>query len=53
MDQLFSPFGYQDAIRYRGRRVRVREIDAIHLNVAGTAIAAQVVADAIRRRSPP
>ena len=53
MDLLFSPSGYQDAIRYRGRRVRVREIDAIHLNVAGTAIAAQVVADAIRKRSPP
>jgi hypothetical protein len=51
MDLLFSPAGYQDAIRYRGRRVRVREIDAIHLNVAGTAIAAQVVADAIRERS--
>ena len=47
MDLLFSPNGYQDAIRYRGRRVRVREVDAIHLNVSGTAIAAQVVADAI------
>jgi hypothetical protein len=49
MDLLFSPNGYQDAIRYRGRRVRVREVDAIHLNVPGTAIAAQVVADAIGR----
>jgi hypothetical protein len=49
MDLLFSPDGYQDTIRYRGRRVRVREVDAIHLNVPGTAIAAQVVADAIGR----
>jgi hypothetical protein len=49
MDLLFSPNGYQDAIRYRGRRVRVREVDAIHLNVPGSAIAAQVVADAIGR----
>jgi hypothetical protein len=50
MDLLFSPNGFQDAIRYRGRVVRVRDIDAIHLNVQGTAIAASVVAQAMRKR---
>ena len=31
-------------IRYRGRYVRVRTADGIHLNVSGTAIAAKVIA---------
>ena len=31
-----------------GRDVRVREPDGVHLNVAGTAIAAKAVAQAIR-----
>ena len=48
MDLLFSPSGYTDVIRYRGRDVRVRTADGIHLNVSGTAIAAKVVADLLR-----
>lgn len=48
IDQMFSPSGaYQDDITYQGRQVRVRESDGIHLNVAGTAIAAKAVAQAI------
>lgn len=50
LDLLFTPGGYRDVMPYRGRRVRVRERDGIHLNVAGTAIAAKVVAAALRRR---
>ena len=49
LDRTFTPDGYSDAIRYRGRRVRVREIDGVHLNVAGTAIAARIVARLVRR----
>jgi hypothetical protein len=48
IDLMFSPDGYRDVIRYRGRDVRVRESDGVHLNVAGTAIAAKAVAEAIR-----
>jgi hypothetical protein len=48
IDLMFSPNGYRDVIRYRGRDVRVRESDGVHLNVAGTAIAAKAVAEAIR-----
>lgn len=49
MDLLFSPSGYQDSIRYRGRLVRAREVDGIHLSVPGTAIAAKVIAEAMRK----
>jgi hypothetical protein len=48
MDLLFTPQGYRETMRYRGRDVRVREGDGIHLNVAGTAIAARAVAQALR-----
>ena len=48
IDRLFSPNGYQDVIAYRGRQVRVRESDGVHLNVTGTALAAKVVVQAIR-----
>ena len=48
IDLMFSPGGYREVIRYRGRDVRVRESDGVHLNVAGTAIAAKAVAEAIR-----
>jgi hypothetical protein len=48
MDLLFSPDGFAEVIRYRGRDVRVRTADGIHLNVSGTAIAAKVVADLLR-----
>jgi lysophospholipase L1-like esterase len=50
MDLLFTPDGYREVMRYRGRDVRVREADGIHLNVAGTAITARAVAQAIRGR---
>lgn len=49
MDQLFSPGGWQAVIRYGGHDVRVREDDGIHLNAAGTSIAARVVARALAR----
>jgi len=49
LDLLFTPNGYRDVIRYHGRNVRVREIDGVHLNVAGAAIAAKVIAALIRR----
>ena len=48
MDQVFSPDGYRDVIRYRGREVDVRDPDGVHLNVAGTAIAAKIVAEVLR-----
>lgn len=48
MDQLFSPHGYQEYLRYRGRDVDVREPDGVHLNASGTAIEAREVARAVR-----
>ena len=51
MDSLFTPNGFADVIRYRGRYIRVRTADGIHLNVSGTAIAAGVIAAAIKRIS--
>ena len=49
VDQLFSPDGgYADVIRYRGRDVRVRDSDGVHLNISGTAIMAQLLAPEIR-----
>lgn len=41
LDQLFTPTGYTASIRYRGRRVLVRAVDGVHLNVQGAAIAAK------------
>ncbi len=48
LDLLFSPNGYRETIRYRGRTVRVREPDGIHLNIAGAEIAAREVVKALR-----
>jgi hypothetical protein len=48
MDRLFSPTGFTETIRWRGRDVDVRTADGIHLNVSGTAIAAQVIAAVLR-----
>ncbi|HWC27402.1 MAG TPA: hypothetical protein VG474_12520 [Solirubrobacteraceae bacterium] len=49
IDRIFSPGGaYREVIRYRGRDVRVRDADGVHLNVSGTAIVAQLLAPAIR-----
>ena len=46
---MFTPNGFAEVIRYRGRYIRVRTADGIHLNVSGTAIAAKVIAAAIRK----
>jgi hypothetical protein len=48
MDLLFSPHGFQEVIRYRGRNIPVRTPDGIHLNVPGTAIAAKAISDVLR-----
>ncbi|MEA2690564.1 MAG: hypothetical protein QOD51_3171, partial [Candidatus Eremiobacteraeota bacterium] len=50
LDQFFTPDGFREVMPYRGRDVRVRAADGIHLNVAGTAIAAKIVAAALRKR---
>lgn len=50
MDSLFTPDGFAEVIRYRGRYVRVRTADGIHLNVSGTAIAAKVIAAALKKQ---
>ncbi len=47
-DLLFSPAGYRASMRHHGVHVRVREPDGVHLNAAGTAIAAKAIARALR-----
>ena len=56
MNQLFvayleapTPDGFRAVMPYRGRSVRVREADGIHLNIPGTAIAAKLVAAELRK----
>ena len=50
LNEFFAPRGrYRDVMRYRGRNVRVRQSDGIHLSSAGAAIAARLVARRIRR----
>jgi len=49
LDVLFTPAGYSDVLRYRGRTVRVREVDGLHLNTQGQAIVARTVAELVRR----
>jgi hypothetical protein len=49
LDQVFTPGGrYRSVMTYRGRRVRVREADGIHLTLAGAQIAADKVMGALR-----
>jgi lysophospholipase L1-like esterase len=50
LDELFTPDGFREVMPYRGRAVRIRAADGIHLNVAGTAIAARAVAAELRKR---
>jgi hypothetical protein len=50
MDLLFTPAGYRATMRDRGRDVRVRAADGIHLSVAGTEIAAREVVRALHAR---
>ncbi len=49
VDRYFSPEGYVETIRYKGRPVKVRESDGVHLSIAGTSIVAEILAPAIRR----
>jgi len=53
LDRLFTPDGYRDVMRYRGRSVRVRDVDGLHLSIQGQAIAARAVASVIRETSRP
>ncbi len=50
LDEFFTPDGFREVMPYRGRTVRVREVDGIHLNITGTAIAAKLVAAELRKR---
>ena len=44
LNKVFAPGGrYRQYIRYRGRRVRARQGDGIHLSAAGASIAASIV----------
>ncbi len=50
MNKVFTPRGrYRDVMRYRGRLVRVRQRDGIHLSPAGATIAARFTIRRIRR----
>jgi uncharacterized protein len=49
VDKVFTPgFRYRAVMRYRGRRVRVRANDGLHLSVAGARIAARIIVSALR-----
>jgi len=50
IDLIFTPDGYRESMRYRGVTVRVREPDGVHLNAAGTAIAAKEIAEVLRAK---
>ena len=50
MHDVFTPVGFRETMRYRGRVIDVREADGIHLNITGQVIAARIVAAALRRR---
>ena len=48
-DEVFTPGGvYRDVMTYRGRRVRVRESDGIHLSLPGARIAAEKLTAELR-----
>ncbi|MDX6678127.1 MAG: uncharacterized protein QOE31_2179 [Solirubrobacteraceae bacterium] len=48
LDSLFTPHGYRDVVRYHGATVRVRDVDGLHLNLQGQAIAAKAIARIMR-----
>jgi hypothetical protein len=50
LDRVFTPDGFREVMPYRGRDVRVRVSDGIHMTIAGSAIAAALVAAALRER---
>jgi hypothetical protein len=47
--EYFTPNGFRRAMRVGGRRVIVKRRDGVHLNGAGAALAARLVARAMRR----
>ena len=48
--EIFTPGGvYRDAMTVRGRSVRVREADGVHLSPAGASIAARAVIEQLER----
>jgi lysophospholipase L1-like esterase len=50
LDRVFTPRGrYRASMRVGGKRVRVRQRDGIHLSTAGAALAAELVAQAVRQ----
>jgi len=50
LNRVFTPRGrYRAVLRRRGRLVRVRQSDGVHLSVAGASIAAGLVIRAIDR----
>ena len=49
MDELFTPdMRYRESMEHRGKVVKVRETDGIHLSIPGARIAAAVVIDLLR-----
>jgi hypothetical protein len=48
LDSLFTPNGWREVMPYKGRDVRVRAGDGIHLSIAGEQIAEQAVLPALR-----
>jgi hypothetical protein len=46
---VFTPHGYRDAMLVNGQPTIVRESDGVHLNQAGSVIAAHLVLGALRR----
>jgi lysophospholipase L1-like esterase len=49
LDDVFTPGNrYRSSMRVRGKRVRVRQSDGIHLNVRGASLAARLIVRALR-----
>jgi hypothetical protein len=48
MDIVFTPDGHREVMDYRGRPLSIFRDDGVHLTIAGTAIAAKLVAEAVR-----
>lgn len=48
MDVVFTPDGHREVMAHRGHDVRIFREDGVHLTITGTAIAAKLVAAAVR-----
>ncbi|HVF80014.1 MAG TPA: hypothetical protein VNA28_17105 [Solirubrobacteraceae bacterium] len=48
MDIVFTPEGHREVMDYRGSTLPIFRADGVHLTIAGTAIAAKLVAEAVR-----